>query len=132
LLARYGEKLAVVVSLIAIAVLLLITNWFFHGVYWKGWMANFHQQKRRIIGGSAGQWLGLVVLGFTSIYREGFETVLFLQALVLESGAGAVLAVVRPLRDRRGRAALRRAAGHGLESAAAFHLLAPSTSAPLR
>ena len=28
----------------------------------------------------------LVTLGFTSIYREGFETVLFLQALVLEAG----------------------------------------------
>ena len=34
---------------------------------------------------------GLVVLGFTSIYREGFETVLFLQALVLESGTLPVL-----------------------------------------
>jgi high-affinity iron transporter len=94
MLARYGEKLEAVVSLVAIAVLLLITNWFFHDVYWKGWMANFHQQKRRIMGGSASQWLGLAVLGFTSIYREGFETVLFLQALVLESGPGAVLAGV--------------------------------------
>jgi high-affinity iron transporter len=36
--------------------------------------------------------LGLVALGFTSIYREGFETVLFLQALVLEGGVGSVLA----------------------------------------
>ena len=25
-------------------------------------------------------------LGFTAVYREGFETVLFLQALVLEAG----------------------------------------------
>lgn len=89
-LAQYGERLEAVVSLIAIAVLLVITNWFFHDVYWTGWMANFHTQKRRIIG-SAGQWLGLVVLGFSSIYREGFETVLFLQALVLEAGSGVVL-----------------------------------------
>ena len=28
------------------------------------------------------------MLGFTSIYREGFETVLFLQSLVLEAGIG--------------------------------------------
>lgn len=91
-LARYGERLEAVVSLIAIAVLLLITNWFFHDVYWKGWMAGFHQRKRRIIGGDAGQWLGLVTLGFSSIYREGFETVLFLQALVLEAGTPTVLA----------------------------------------
>lgn len=93
-MARFGERLEAVVSLIAIAVLLLITNWFFHDVYWKGWMSNFHQQKRRILGGDAGQWLGLITLGFASIYREGFETVLFLQALVLEGGTGVVLAGV--------------------------------------
>ncbi len=90
-LARYGERLEAIVSLIAIGVLLLITNWFFHKVYWTGWMANFHAQKRRILGGGAGLILGLVALGFTSIYREGFETVLFLQALVLESSPGVVL-----------------------------------------
>ena len=93
-LARYGERLEAIVSLIAIGVLLLITNWFFHKVYWNGWIANFHTQKRKLIGGSVGQWLGLALLGFTSIYREGFETVLFLQALVLEAGAGVVLSGV--------------------------------------
>ena len=45
-------------------------------------------------GGSVGQWLGLALLGFTSIYREGFETVLFLQALVLEAGTTVVLSGV--------------------------------------
>jgi high-affinity iron transporter len=90
-LARYGERLEAIVSLIAIGVLLLITNWFFHKVYWTGWIANFHSRKRRIIGGAVGQWIGLATLGFTSIYREGFETVLFLQALVLEAGATVVL-----------------------------------------
>lgn len=89
--ARYGERLEAVVSLIAIAVLLLITNWFFHKVYWTGWMANFHARKKRIIGGEAGLYIGLIALGFSSIYREGFETVLFLQALVLEAGTAVVL-----------------------------------------
>jgi high-affinity iron transporter len=93
-LARYGERLEAIVSLIAIGVLLLITNWFFHKVYWTGWIANFHTQKRKLIGGTLGQLLGLALLGFTSIYREGFETVLFLQALVLEAGAGVVLSGV--------------------------------------
>jgi high-affinity iron transporter len=90
--SRYGERLEAVVSLIAIGVLLLITNWFFHRVYWKEWMANFHSRKRALLGGAiSGQALGFVLLGFTSVYREGFETVLFLQALVLESGAWIVL-----------------------------------------
>lgn len=94
-LASYGERLEAVVSLVAVAVLLLITNWFFHDVYWTGWMAKFHKQKKRImIGGAASQFIGLVVLGFTSIYREGFETVLFLQALVLEAGTATVMAGV--------------------------------------
>ncbi|GAB4112380.1 MAG: FTR1 family protein [Roseiflexaceae bacterium] len=90
-LASYGEKLEAIVSLIAIGVLLLITNWFFHDVYWKDWMANFHAQKRKIIGGATGRWVGLITLGFASVYREGFETVLFLQALVLESGIAVVI-----------------------------------------
>lgn len=90
-MARFGEKLEAIVSLIAIAVLLLITNWFFHDAYWKDWMASFHQRKKQILGGQAGQWLGLITLGFASIYREGFETVLFLQALTLEGSVTIVL-----------------------------------------
>ena len=89
--ARYGEKLEAVVSLVAIGVLLLITNWFFHKAYWVDWMAQFHVRKHSLVNGEMGQWLGLAALGFTSIYREGFESVLFLQALVLAAGMGAVL-----------------------------------------
>lgn len=91
-LARYGEKLEAVVSLIAIAILLLITNWFFHKSYWDHWIAAFHGRKKRLMaGGETGVWLGLLSLGFTSVYREGFESVLFLQALVLDSGTSVVL-----------------------------------------
>jgi high-affinity iron transporter len=90
-----GERLEAIVSLIAIGVLLVITNWFFHKVYWTGWMANFHSKKRTLIGGVAvvtiSQTAGLVILGFTSIYREGFESVLFMQSLVLEAGLSIVL-----------------------------------------
>ncbi|MGC8952222.1 FTR1 family iron permease [Chloroflexus sp.] len=90
-MARFGETLEAIVSLIAIAVLLLITNWFFHDIYWKDWMSSFHQQKKQILGQQTGQWFGLIALGFASIYREGFETVLFLQALTLEGTVTIVL-----------------------------------------
>ena len=90
-LARYGEKLEAVVSIIAIAVLLVIMNWFFHKTYWTSWLANFHATKRRLLNEEAGLFLGLIILGFTSVYREGFEIVLFLQALVLEGGVPVVL-----------------------------------------
>jgi high-affinity iron transporter len=95
ILLPLGERLEAIVSLIAIGVLLLITNWFFHKAYWVGWMANFHVRKQKLVGGvvaiTLSQTIGLVLLGFTSIYREGFETVLFLQSLVLEAGIPVVL-----------------------------------------
>jgi high-affinity iron transporter len=94
-LSRYGEKLEAVVSLIAIAVLLLILNWFYHRVYWSDHLAGLHGRKKKIlgigVGVAAAQLLGLAMLGFSSVYREGFETVLFLQAIVLEAGAATVL-----------------------------------------
>jgi high-affinity iron transporter len=92
-LRQYGEKLEAVVSLIAIAVLLLITNWFFHKAYWTDWMARFHRAKSDMVrnDNARAQFLGLLAIGFTSIYREGFETVLFLQALVLDAGVLVVL-----------------------------------------
>jgi high-affinity iron transporter len=94
-LVRYGEKLEAIVSLVAIAVLLLILNWFFHRVYWGDHLAGLHGRKKHILKGAglsvaAAQLVGLATLGFTAVYREGFETVLFLQALALEAGATSV------------------------------------------
>ena len=95
-LDRYGEKLEAVVGLVAIGVLLLITNWFFHKVYWSEWIAKFHRQRKRYEklekrGFISAQAAGLFVLGLTSVYREGFETVLFLQSLQLSAGTATVL-----------------------------------------
>jgi high-affinity iron transporter len=95
-LAGWGERLEAVVSLVAIAVLLLILNWFYHRVYWQENLQDLHRKKKRVLAGASvgilsAQALGLVALGFSSVYREGFETVLFLQALTLEAGAMTVL-----------------------------------------
>jgi high-affinity iron transporter len=94
-LARFGERLEAIVSLVAIAVLLLILNWFYHRVYWQENLQGLHRRKKTILAGAglslaAAQIVGLVALGFSSVYREGFETVLFLQALTLEAGAWTV------------------------------------------
>ena len=57
---------------------------------------GLHRKKKSILSGAglslaAAQVVGLVLLGFTSVYREGFETTLFVQALTLEAGAFTVL-----------------------------------------
>jgi high-affinity iron transporter len=95
-LEQYGEKLEAIVGLVAIAVLLLITNWFFHKVYWSEWIGKFHKRRKQLerfdkVGFLSAQVLGLALLGLTSVYREGFETVLFLQSLELSAGTATVL-----------------------------------------
>ena len=67
-------------------------NWFFHKVYWTRWIAKHHEHRRRLLlGGTVGPALGFVLLGFSSVFREGAETVLFLQALVLDAGTRTVV-----------------------------------------
>jgi high-affinity iron transporter len=43
------------------------------------------------VGFWSAQAVGLLVLGLTSVYREGLETVLFLQSLELSAGTAAVI-----------------------------------------
>ncbi|MEA2282867.1 MAG: high-affinity iron transporter, partial [Solirubrobacteraceae bacterium] len=77
---------------IAIVVLLIVLNWFVHKVYWSEWIGRHHRQRRKLLARTGiGATFGLVALGFTSVYREGFEVVLFLQTLQLQSGTGTVL-----------------------------------------
>ena len=85
-------------GLLAIVVLLVIMNWFFHKVYWTGWIQH-HNRRRKALTESPAQdpsavFRGLVLLGFTVVYREGFEIVLFLQSVRLKAGNGPVLAGV--------------------------------------
>lgn len=84
-------------GLLAIIVLLIVMNWFFHKLYWTGWISLHTKKKQELLGGE-GQpapakmslWWGLAALGFTSLYREGFEVVLFLQSYRLKLGAGPI------------------------------------------
>jgi len=87
-----GPRLEAITGFVAIAVLLVVLNWFVHNVYWTGWIARHHRQRRRLLASSGlGATIGLVALGFTSVYREGFEVVLFLQTLELQQGTAVVL-----------------------------------------
>ena len=85
-------------GLLAVIVLLVIMNWFFHKIYWGGWIRAHNRRRKSLIdNGSIAEtstarlrW-GLILLGFTSLYREGFEVVLFLQSYNLRLGGGVVL-----------------------------------------
>jgi high-affinity iron transporter len=84
-------------GLLAILVLLVVMNWFFHKMYWTGWISLHTKKKQELLPGEGkpapskmGLWWGLAALGFTSLYREGFEVVLFLQSYRLKLGAGPI------------------------------------------
>ncbi|MEZ5404674.1 MAG: hypothetical protein R3F23_00465 [Verrucomicrobiia bacterium] len=91
-LSRYGEKLEAVISILAVIILLMVTNWVFHKVYWVQWNARLRSLSKAVQDGSGSSWesLALVGVGFMTIYREGFETSLFLQSLILEAGMRTV------------------------------------------
>ena len=81
-------------GLLAVVVLLVVMNWFFHKVYWGGWISLHNRRKKELLDAPSSPWLifwGLVLLGASSVYREGFEIVLFLQSYYLKLGHGTVL-----------------------------------------
>ncbi len=91
-----GLTLQAATGLPAIIVLLIVMNWFFHRMYWTGWISHHHKRRRGLLAGDSDTTmrrtlLGFALLGFTSIYREGFETVLFLQNLRITFGSSVVL-----------------------------------------
>lgn len=85
-------------GLLAVLVLVVVMNWFFHKVYWTGWISLHSRKKQDLLEQAAEPhrsrtriWWGLALLGFTSLYREGFEIVLFLQTYRLKLGGEPVL-----------------------------------------
>jgi high-affinity iron transporter len=84
-------------GLVAIFVLLVVMNWFFHKVYWTGWISLHNKRKHALMKGAAEEntsrrrlLYGMALLGFTSFYREGVEVVLFLQSYRLKLGGEPV------------------------------------------
>ncbi len=85
-------------GLLAIVVLMVVMNWFFHSVYWGGWITAHNRKKKELLANAESGsitakrlWWGLAALGFASFYREGFEIVLFLQGYRLKMGSDVVL-----------------------------------------
>ena len=95
-LSSGGLELQAITGLLAIGVLLLVTNWFFHRIYWSEWISRFNRRRKTLealdkTGIVSGQLAGFVLLGLTSVYREGFETVLFLQSLQVSAGTATTM-----------------------------------------
>src|ERR1700732_761821 len=85
-------------GLLAVIVLLVVMNWFFHKVYWGGWIGLHNKKKKDLLNKASDSLIterrliwGLGLLGFASLYREGFEVVLFLQGYYLQMGGSIVL-----------------------------------------
>jgi high-affinity iron transporter len=85
-------------GLLAVVVLLVVMNWFFHKVYWSGWIGLQNRKKKDLLNKADDSGIserrllwGLGLLGFASLYREGFEVVLFLQSYYLQMGGTIVL-----------------------------------------
>src|SRR5262249_29751860 len=79
-------------------VLLVIMNWFFHKIYWGGWIRPHNPRRKALLENARAAeisemrlWWGLILPGFTSFYRERFVAVGFLQCYTLWLGGGVVL-----------------------------------------
>jgi high-affinity iron transporter len=88
------ELLEGITALLAVAVLLYVSHWLFHKSYVVDWTRYLRDGVGRAV--SRGSALAMAALAFAAVYREGFETVLFYQALSFETGPAAVMAGFLP------------------------------------
>lgn len=84
------ELLEGITALAAVVVLLYVANWLFQKTYIHDWK----DYLRSHVGGavSRGSAFAMAALAFAAVYREGFETVLFYQALAFDAGIAPILA----------------------------------------
>lgn len=83
-----------ITALLAVAVLIYVSHWLFQKTYIHGWKVYLQEKVGDAV--TTGSALAMAGLAFAVVYREGFETVLFYQALLIDSGAGSVLAGFLP------------------------------------
>jgi high-affinity iron transporter len=107
------EMLEAITALIAVAMLFYVSFWLIARLEHKRWLEFVKARMWSAV--SVGSALSLMIVGFTAVYREGFETALFYQALIsFGTGLGvyilaglflgiAALAVVAWLMFRLGR-----------------------------
>ena len=85
------EVLEGITALLAVVVLFYVSFWLIARLEHKRWMEFLRAKMWNAVSvGSAGS---LVAVGFTAVYREGFETALFYQSL-LSFGSGLIWAVL--------------------------------------
>lgn len=86
-LDRAGEAVEGITCLLAVAVLFVTSYWLISRVEGRRWQQFIRDSVRR--AASAERLGGLAVLAFVVVFREGFETVLFYQALLVEAAGTA-------------------------------------------
>src|SRR4029079_8822208 len=85
------EVLEAITALVAVAILFYVSFWLIARLEHKRWMEFVRARLWSAI--SIGSTASLVAVGFTAVYREGFETALFYQSL-LSFGSGLGLWVL--------------------------------------
>lgn len=86
------EVLEAITALIAVAMLFYVSFWLIARMEHKRWMEFVRARLWSAI--SMGSTASLVAVGFTAVYREGFETALFYQSLLtFGTGLGTFIAL---------------------------------------
>jgi len=88
------ELMEGVTALVAVGVLLWVSHWLFQKMYIHDWKTYLRSKVGEAV--TTGSALAMAGLAFAAVYREGFETVLFYQALMFDASAAAVLAGFLP------------------------------------
>jgi len=74
------EMLEAITAVVAVAMLFWVSFWLISRLDHKRWMEFLRSRVWTAV--SLGSAASLALIGFTAVYREGFETVLFYQALL--------------------------------------------------